>query len=168
VKLHGYEPTIDGQRSELQLDDLNHGATQVILVRYRPIASADTQEMGVTVRLKYFDIARREEIREERRATIQLDPQLDVTQFSELSVRKNGTIAEMAESLRAMASAVENEQFDAAIAKLDASLKLADTRYAAKEDVDIDRMREIAAKYRKALVELRDGRKAAELPLAAP
>jgi Ca-activated chloride channel family protein len=168
VKLHGYEPTIDGQRSELQLDDLNHGATQVILVRYRPIASADAQEIGVTVRLKYFDIARREEIREERRATIRFDPQLAATQFSELSVRKNGTVAEMAESLRAMASAVENEEFDAAIATLDASLKLADTRYAAKEDVDIDRMREIAAKYRKALVELRDDRKAAELPFAAP
>jgi uncharacterized protein YegL len=161
-RMHGYEPKVDGQRITLSLEDLNHGATQVILLRMRTSADlTKPQELGVKVRLKYFDVARRESLQVDRRTTVSFQPDLkaDAPPLAEPTVRKHVTIAEMAEGIRAMAEVVADEKLDQpekldkSLAALDAGLAVATTRYSPVDDPDLVRMQEILTKYRKPLEE---------------
>ena len=156
VNMRGYTPEHDGRKITIPLHDLNHGATQVILARFRATPQEDATELGakefgVRVQLLYHDVASREAVGHESSATITYNPQLpaEAPLLTDASVRKNETIAEMAQGIKELARVIaETNDPEEASAVLAAPLKLVAARYPDLHDEDIIRVRDTLTKYR--------------------
>ena len=143
--LYGYQPRFDGRRIVLDLDNLNHGATQVILARF---GVPKRDDFSVTARLSYHDIVSGEEITQQKTATVRRGKKDDGALLADAELRKNVTIAELATGIKRMAVALEQEKYDEAVGAISAPLRTAKERYSSLDDPDVKRVYRIAKKYR--------------------
>ncbi|MBL7039873.1 MAG: VWA domain-containing protein [Pirellulaceae bacterium] len=143
--LYGYQPRFDGRRIVLDLDNLNHGATQVILARFK---MPKRDDFSVTAKLNYHDIVSGEEITQQKTATVRRGKKDDGALLADAELRKNVTIAELATGIKRMAVALEQEKYDEAVGAISAPLRTTKERYASLDDPDVKRVYRIAKKYR--------------------
>ena len=148
-KIFGYTPRYGNGSVSLTLDDMNNGLTQVVMAKFRADSVRDM--LPVKVRLSYFDVKRKgmvEEVQELRLVPAErgsCDPLID------LEVKKNYTIAELADSLFQMTGLARGGKYSQAQNVLDASVQTAYARYPHMEDEDIRFIVDIVEGYRRDL-----------------
>jgi Mg-chelatase subunit ChlD len=147
AQLYGYEPQHTSTRINLKLDDMNQGLTEVVLMRFKvKREKAARQRFPVRVRLSYYDLEQKREIVKEE------DTFLTVTNspsemLKDQEVRKNFTVAQLAQGIYEMAMAWENKSYQRAESIASAALNKAYERYPNLEDKDILYTLNIIEKY---------------------
>lgn len=148
-KIYGYTPRYGNGHVTLALDDMNNGLTQVVMAKFRADSAKNT--LPVKVRLTYYDVKRKcmvDEVQELRLVPSEresCDPLVD------LEVKKNQTIAELADSLFQMTALAGAGNYSEAQNVLDASVATAHTRYPYMEDEDIRFIFDMVEGYRRDL-----------------
>ncbi|NQU19686.1 MAG: VWA domain-containing protein [Candidatus Nealsonbacteria bacterium] len=143
--LYGYEPRFDGRRILVDLDNLNHGATQVILARFK-VPKRDG--FSVTARLSYHDIVSGEDVTQEKTTKVKRGKKDDEALLAGAELRKNVTIAELATGIKRMAVALEQKKYEEALGAISGPLTVAKDHYCSLDDPDVKRVYKIAKKYR--------------------
>lgn len=152
-RLYGYDARQHEGGLVLDLDDLNHGATQVALLEYRvPAKHRESWQPAVKVRLSYVDERDRERVTVQE--SIAVLPTEDIPgAFQDHEVRKNHTIAVLAQAMHDMAVLGERNHYRAGLRALDRAHSLASEIYPHAEDEDIRRVLEMVCDYRRVLRE---------------
>ncbi|HYV10207.1 MAG TPA: VWA domain-containing protein [Pyrinomonadaceae bacterium] len=134
-KIYGYQPAYANGKVSITLDDMNNGLTQVVMAKFRTDSVGTT--LPVKVRLSYFDVKRKcrvEEVQDLRLVPAERDT-CDL--LADVEVKKNYTIAELADSLFAMAGLARSGNYSQALNTLNTSVATAYRRYPNMEDEDI-------------------------------
>ena len=148
-KIYGYSPRYGNGNVTVTLDDMNNGLTQVVMAEFR--TDVVKSPLPVKVRLSYFDVKRQcpvEEVQELRLVPSEND---SCELLADVEVKKNYTIAELADSLFRMANVARSGNYTLAQSVLDASLSTAYRRYPNMEDEDIRFIIDIVEGYRRDL-----------------
>jgi hypothetical protein len=134
---------------KIKLDNMNHGLTQVIMLRFRLAnRSMFSSSLSVNVRLSYYDTEQKEQVVkiQESYLTAKDGPPGDMLKDPE--VEKNYSIAQLAQAIRDMAAACEERRYQEAENLLASAIKKTYRRYPHMEDADIARTLTMAQKYR--------------------
>ena len=148
-KIYGYHPRFGNGEVSLTLDHMNNGLTQVVLAKFR--AGDVRAPMPVKIRLSYFDVKRKcvvEEVQEARLVPAEND---SCELLSDVEVKKNYTIAQLADSLFEMTGLARRGNYTQALNTLDTSVASAYRRYPNMEDTDIRFILDIVEGYRRDL-----------------
>src|SRR5882672_11124080 len=148
-QVYGYEPQFRKGGAKIKLDNMNHGLTQVVLMRFRLAKKrALPSSLSVNVRLSYYYPEQKEQIVkiQESYLTVKGGPSGDMLKDPE--VGKNYSIAQLAQAIRDMAAACEERRYQEAENLLAAAIDGTCQRYPHLEDADITRTLTIAQKYR--------------------
>jgi Mg-chelatase subunit ChlD len=135
-KIYGYAPRVRANGFTVTLDDMNNGLTQVVMTRFRargPLKSSSS----VTVRLTYFDVQRKRTVVETQTLAVQPSEQKFCDPLVDTEVKKNYTIAELAQSLFEMKEAARRQNYRQAENFLNASISAASKRFPNMEDKDV-------------------------------
>jgi uncharacterized protein YegL len=143
-KIYGYEPVQIGTKFVFKLDDLNHGATQVILVRL-PKGKLDPKACAT---LEYIDALTGEKIKLSHALN---DATAD--EDSRVSVNRNYAIALVAKSIHAASEASNAGDCQKAADRLNKGIKKAQQRTDHCHDEHVDRVLKIARAYHKNILE---------------
>ena len=148
-KVYGYAPRYGSGSVTVNMDDMNNGLTQVIMAKFR--TDFVKSSLPVKVRLSYYDVRRKcavEEVQELRLVPAESE---SCELLADVEVKKNYTIAELADSLFSMAGLAKSGQYLQAQNALDASVATAYRRYPNMEDQDIRFILDIVEGYRRDL-----------------
>ncbi len=144
LEIYGYQPRSDGAIVEVDLDDLNCGATEVVLARVKtsglnPTVDARLEfDDPVTGRSQCLtDSATWRPSRDGAKPLILADP----------DIRKNYVIARLAKSIRQGAESASEGKLDRAIKKLNSNIEFARQYFRDSQDADVDRMVQIVRSY---------------------
>ena len=151
-KIYGYEPKMRAGGATIALDDMNSGLTQIALMRFS-LKDKETskRQYPVKIRLSYFDIERRRIVEQTQQAvlTIGVDQPENILKDSE--VKKNFTIAELAQSIYEMSEAAKQNRYADAENFLNAAVDKTYRRFPNMEDKDIKFVLDIVENYRREL-----------------
>lgn len=149
-KIYGYQPRYSSHNVTIPIDNMNSGLTQVVLMKFR---IRNKGEHSVRVNLSYFDIDKnkRVDIEQETALTISDNKSCDI--LADREVRKNFTIALLAQGLYDMTEACKTQNYKRAEACLNESLNEAYANFPKMEDKDIRYTLDIAERYRNDLKE---------------
>ena len=148
-KIFGYEKdyqkkkTPNGYELKFKLDDLNHGATQVVLARLPAGAGKD---VAGRASLTYKDAITGEECS----ASVDLD-ELPVSDEARRSVKRNYAIALVAQSIQSAAKASNDNDNPEAEKKLKQGVEKAKKICDSRDDKNLKRMIKISKEYRNKL-----------------
>lgn len=147
-QLYGYEPQHGQTRVRLNLDDMNTGLTEVVMMRFKMKRQQDVgRRLPVRVRLSYYDLEQKREVVNEQETFMTVSNSSSVEMLKDQEVRKNFTVAVMAQAIYDMAVAWENKNFQKAEIIASAALSRAFERYPNLEDKDILYTLNILQKY---------------------
>lgn len=148
-RIYGYQPRYAHGNVSVVLDDMNNGLTQVVMAKFR--AESVRSSIPVKVRLTYFDVKRKcpvEEVQELRLVPAESD---SCELLMDVEVKKNYTIAQLADSLFEMTGLARRGDFSRAQNILDSSVASAYQRYPNMEDADIRFILNIVEGYQRDL-----------------
>ncbi|MCM3872708.1 MAG: VWA domain-containing protein [Pyrinomonadaceae bacterium] len=148
-KIYGYAPTNSNGSVSIVMDDMNNGLTQVIMAKFR--TNSMNNAFPVKVRLSYYDVKRKcvvEEVQDLRLIPAESD---SCELLADVEVKKNFTIAELADSLFEMSGFARRGNHSQAQNALDASVATAYRRYPNMEDQDIRFILDIVQGYQRDL-----------------
>jgi Ca-activated chloride channel homolog len=148
-KIYGYQPRYGHGSVSVTLDDMNNGLTQVVMAKFR--ADSVKTAIPVKVRLSYYDVRRKcmvEEVQEARLVPAEND---SCELLTDVEVKKNYTIAQLADSLFEMTGLARRGHYAKALNALDTSVESAYRRYPNMEDGDIRFILDIVEGYRRDL-----------------
>src|SRR6185312_7972383 len=134
-KIYGYQPRYGNGTASVALDNMNNGLTEVIMAKFR--TQSRNSQLPVKVRLSYFDVKRKcrvEEVQELRLVPSERD---SCDLLADVEVKKNYTIAELADSLSDMRGLAVRGNYLQAQNALDGSIATAYRRYPNMEDADL-------------------------------
>lgn len=146
-KIYGYAPRLRANGFSIALDDMNNGLTQVVMLRFRarnPLKSSSS----VKVRLSYFDVQRKKQVEEIQEARLAPGENKFSGLLADPEVKKNFTIAELAQSLFEMREAAQRGNYRQAENFLNASVTETYRRFPNMEDKDIQFILNIVEGYR--------------------
>jgi Mg-chelatase subunit ChlD len=134
-KVYGYSPRYSNGTFTVPMDDMNNGLTQVIMAKFR----TDSARINPTVkvRLSYFDVKRKCMVEEVQDLRLVPAESSACDLLADVEVKKNYTIAELANSLHEMTDQARRGNYSLAQNTLDASISTAYQRYPNMEDEDI-------------------------------
>ena len=158
-KVFGYAPQFEKNRVQIPLDDMNNGLTQVVMMKVR-LENARNSEKSfpVKVKLTYFDIKTRKQIVETQNAILTVTPDRRADILADSLVKKNYTIAELAQSLFEMKETVGRGNYREAENILDSSVAQTLKRYPNMQDQDIKFILDIVQDYQRNLKNYNRGR----------
>ncbi len=136
MKVYGYKSHREQTNSNklvLKLDDLNHGATQVV------IGKMESNDLDGVIKLQYIDAINGQKIKQK----VELS---DVQFTSSESIRRNYSIAIVANSLNAAARLSNNQKQEKAARKLKSAVEKANELFGGK-DKHLKRVAKIARNY---------------------
>ena len=135
-KVYGYAPRYRTNGFSVVMDNMNNGLTQVVMMRFRaknPLKGAS----NVKVRLSYFDVQRRKTVEEVQEVRLVPSEQKFCDLLADVEVKKNYTIAELAQSLFEMTASAKRRNYRQAENFLNASVSETYKRFPNMEDKDI-------------------------------
>lgn len=148
TQLFGYHPELRKNGVSLKLDNMNHGLTQVVLLRFRVTGkSSIPSRLPVKIRLSYFDLEQNKQITRTEESFLTVKNGLSGDLLKDPEVGKNFSIALLAQAIHDMAEACEARHFHEAENLLTAVIDKTCQRYPYLEDADIKRTLSIAQKY---------------------
>jgi Mg-chelatase subunit ChlD len=148
-KIYGYAPRYSTNSVSVVMDDMNNGLTQVIMAKFR--AGSFQGAAPVTVRLSYFDVKRNSMVNEVQELRLVQSESESCELLADVEVKKNYTIAELADSLFQMTGLARSGNYTQAQNALEASVATAYRRYPNMEDQDIKFILDIVEGYRRDL-----------------
>ena len=148
-KIYGYQPRYGDGNVSVKLDDMNNGLTQVVMAKFR--ADSVKSPIPVKVRLSYYDVRRKCMVEEVQEARLVPAENESCELLTDVEVKKNYTIAQLADSLFEMTGLARRGQYLQALNALDASVTSAYRRYPNMEDGDIRFILDIVEGYRRDL-----------------
>jgi Ca-activated chloride channel family protein len=147
-QVYGYDPHFRSDGVSLKLDNMNLGLTQVVLLRFRVAAHATSDlRPTVKVRLTYQDLERRQPITSSNESSLIVKPNATSNYLKDFEVRKNYSIARLAQAIRDMAAAAETRRYASAESILQEAIAETRQRYPNLQDGDIRRTLTIAQNY---------------------
>jgi Mg-chelatase subunit ChlD len=149
-KIYGYAPRPRANGFSISLDNMNNGLTQVVMARFR-VRGAAKNSLPVKVRLSYFDVKRGRVVEQIEQVSLTPTKQDWCEPLADVEVKKNYTIAELAQSLFDMTEAARRQNYREAETFLNASVADAYRRYPNMEDKDIRYVLNIIEGYRRDL-----------------
>jgi hypothetical protein len=150
--LYGYDPQFSANRVTLKLDDMNQGLTEVVMMRFKLRRErAARQRLPVRVRLSYYDLERKREVTSEQEALLTVGNDASIEMLKDQEVRKNFTVASLAQAIYDMAVAWESKNYQKAEIIASAALARAFERYPNLEDKDILYTLNILQKYQESV-----------------
>lgn len=151
-KVYGYEPKFTRNKISIPIDDMNNGLTQIVLTKFRLKNGVNNnREFTVKMKLSYFDIKTRKQIVETEIATLHFNQKSINNLLVDSEVKKNYTIAELAQSLFEMSEAARRNDYRTAEKLLNSSVTATYRRYPNMEDKDIKFILDIVEDYRRNL-----------------
>jgi Mg-chelatase subunit ChlD len=148
-KIYGYSPRYGKGTVSVTLDDMNNGLTQVVMAKFRTDSVKST--LPVKVRLSYYDVRRKCMVEEVQDLHLVAAENERCELLADVEVKKNYTIAELADSLFTMAGFARSGNYSQAQNVLDTSVNAAYHRYPHMEDEDIRFILDIVEGYRRDL-----------------
>ena len=148
-QIYGYEPKFSGNRVTIPIDDMNNGLTQVVMMKFR--AKTLVSEFPVKIKLSYFDIRTRRQVVETQDAVLYFKRNGKTELLADSLVKKNFTIAELAQSLFEMSEVAKSGNYRSAENILNSSIANTYTRYPNMEDKDIKFILDIIEDYQRNL-----------------
>jgi Ca-activated chloride channel homolog len=146
MQIYGYQPELRKNGVTLKLDNMNHGLTEVVLLRFRLAGRrAIPSRLLVKVRFTYYDLEQKKQIIKTQDSFLKNGSPGDLLKDPE--VGKNFSIALLAQAIRDMAVACEARRFHEAESMLTAAIDRTYRFYPHLEDPDIKRTLSIAQKY---------------------
>jgi uncharacterized protein YegL len=149
-KIYGYAPRMRAGGVSINLDNMNNGLTQVVMMRFR-VKNASKNSLPVKVRLSYFDVKRQRMVEEVQEVNLTPARQDSCELLADIEVKKNYTIAELAQSLFDMIEAAKRQNYGQAESFLNSSVSGAYKRYPNMEDADIKFILNIIEGYQRDL-----------------
>lgn len=147
-QLYGYEPQRRDGGVSLKLDNMNHGLTQVILLRFKTARKTpDGARLPVRVRFTYYDLEQRKQVVKTQESFLNVKDGPPDEMLKDSEVSKNFTIALLAQAIHDMAAECEARRYGEAESLLTAAIAKTYRRYPNLEDEDISRTLFIAQKY---------------------
>ena len=146
-KIYGYAPKNKPNGVSISLDNMNNGLTQVVMMRFRarnPLKSASL----VKVRLSYFDVQRKKTVEEVQEVRLVPSERKYCDLLADTEVKKNYTIAELAQSLFDMTESAKRQNYRQAENFLNSSVAETYKRFPNMEDADIKFILNIIEGYR--------------------
>lgn len=144
-KIYGYTPRYNRGSVSVTMDDMNNGLTQVIMAKFR--ADQVRGPLPVKVRLSYFDVRQKRNVEEVQSLSLVPAERDNCDILADVEVKKNYTIAELAQSLYDMTASAKLRDFVGAENILNASVSTAYRRYPNMEDADIRFILDIVEGY---------------------
>ena len=146
-KIYGYAPRLRTNGVSIGLDDMNNGLTQVVMMSFR-VKDATKNSNPVKVRLSYFDIKRGRTVEEVQEIALTSTKQESCELLADVEVKKNYTIALLAQSLFEMTETAKRGKHLEAENLVNQSVSDAYRRYPNMEDKDISFVLNIVENYR--------------------
>jgi len=152
VQVYGYEPEMHDGSVAINLDNMNQGLTQVVLLRFKTAHNRTrNSSLGVNVHFTYYDQREKKQVTQTKASSIALREGASSDGLKDNEVRKNYTIALLAQAIREMAVAWEMRHYGEAESLLNSAIARTHRSYPNLEDEDIARTLGIAEKYRKSI-----------------
>lgn len=155
-KIYGYAPRLRANGFSITMDNMNNGLTQVIMTRFRAKDPAKTST--VKVRLTYSDVQGKRTVEEVQEIRLIPGERKSSELLADAEVKKNYTIAELAQSLFDMTEAAKRKNYRQAENFLNASVAETYRRFPNMEDKDIQFILNIIEGYRRDLKAVNKGR----------
>ncbi len=149
-KIYGYAPRFRSNGVSINLENMNNGLTQVVMMRFR-VKNPAKNYLPVKVRLSYFDVRRQQMVEEVQAISLSSVKQDSRELLADVEVRKNYTIAELAQALHDMTEAVKRRSYFEGENFLNSSVSEAYRRYPNMEDKDIRFILNIVEGYQRDL-----------------
>ncbi len=149
-KIYGYAPRFRANGVSITVDNMNNGLTQVVMMRFRaknPLKTAST----VKIRLSYFDVQRQKTVEEVQEVKLVPSEQKFCELLTDVEVKKNYTIAELAQSLFEMTEAAKRQNYRQAENFLNSSVSETYKRFPNMEDKDVKFILNIIEGYQRDL-----------------
>ena len=148
-QVYGYEPQFRKSGVKIKLDNMNHGLTQVIMLRFRLAnRSMSSSSLSVNVRFSYYDTEQKEQVVKIQESYLTAKDGAPGDMLKDPEVEKNYSIAQLAQAIRDMAVACEARRYQEAENLLASAINKTYQRYPHLEDADIARTLTMAQKYR--------------------
>jgi Ca-activated chloride channel homolog len=148
IQLYGYQPELRKSGVTLKLDNMNHGLTEVVLLRFR-LAERRVipSRLPVKVRFTYYDLEQKKQIIKTQESFLMVRNGSPGDLLKDPEVGKNYSIALLAQAIRDMAEACEARSYQEAENLLTDAIDKTYRRYPHLEDRDITRTLSIAQRY---------------------
>ncbi len=146
-KIYGYDPRFSRNDFSMNLENMNNGVTQAIIVRFRA-NNANKNFNSVKVRLSYFDVKKQRTVEDIQEVILNSSSKSKTEMLVDEEVSKNYTIAELADSLDKMSKSFKSGKPTEAERFLNQTLAETYNRYPNMEDKDIQFILDIVENYR--------------------
>lgn len=146
-KIYGYDPRFSKNIFSMNLENMNNGVTQAVIVRFRA-GNAPKNFNSVKVRLSYFDVKKQRNVEDVQEVILNSSSKNRTEMLVDEEVMKNYTIAELASSLDAMSKSFKSGRPTEAERFLNQTLAQTYNRYPNMEDKDIQFILDIVENYR--------------------
>lgn len=151
-KVFGYAPNSRKNGVTIPIDDMNSGLTQVVMMEFK----LNNNEMAknsysVKIRLSYFDIEKKKMVEENQEAILMVTQNKSENNLKDLEVKKNYTIAQLAQSMFEMSEAAKAKKYLDAENLVNTSVAKTRERFPSMEDKDIKYVLNIVENYQREL-----------------
>lgn len=150
-RVYGYAPRTAPNGFAIGLDNMNNGLTQVVMTKFRLKNGAALRSYPVRVRLSYFDVKNKKTVEELQTVYLNNSNCGGCNLLADSEVKKNFTIAELAQSLLAMTNSFKKGNSVEAENFLNQSATETRRRFPNLEDKDVNFVLNIVENYRKDL-----------------
>ncbi len=152
--IYGYSPKFNTRSVSFELENMNSGRTQIVLAKFDVSKLKEFKKVKAKMIFKFYDIASGKNKIITKTAFLKYDDENNKINFlSDQDVKKNYTIAIMAQSLKDMAFAFESKKSHDARIIINSCTNKVKNYYLYPEDKDILRVYELVEKYSKLLNE---------------
>lgn len=148
-QIYGYAPRVRTNGFTIPLDNMNNGLTQVVMTRFRARNAA--KSYPVKVRFSYFDVKQKRMVEQVQEINLTQTRRNSFELLADVEVKKNFTIAELAQSLFDMRAAVKRNRYREGENFLNASIGDAYRRFPSREDKDVQYVLNIIENYQRDL-----------------
>ena len=146
-QIYGYSPRHKSNNFSIGLDNMNNGLTQVVMTRFR-VKDFGRKSYPVKVRLSYFDAKRQRMVEDVQEVNLNSSDRGNGELLADVEVKKNYTIAELAQSLFEMRKAFKSGKYSEAERFLNQSVAETNRRFPNMEDKDVRFVLDIIENYR--------------------
>ena len=149
-KIYGYAPHLHSNNVSISLENMNSGLTQVVMMRFH-VKNPSKNSYPVKVRLSYFDVKKQRMVEEVQELKLNSTDNKAYNLLEDTEVKKNYTIAELAQSLADMTTAAKAKNYGSAENFLNDAVAETYRRFPNMEDKDIKFILNIVEGYQRDL-----------------
>jgi len=145
--IYGYSPKFSDHKISFELDNMNSGLTQIILLNFSVKELKKSGSANAELLFKYFDIKLKREVEIRKTISLVYSKNINTNFLKNKEVKRNYTIAIIAQALKDMAVAYELNKKGEAKQIINDCISTVKDYYPYLKDKDILRILEIAERY---------------------